>query len=70
MSFHVLGQRMVVLDKLPIAEMLFNSRSALYSDRPFPTMGGLLMEREKSIFMMYASFKHPIYLLLTCPEPL
>ncbi|CAA7262059.1 unnamed protein product [Cyclocybe aegerita] len=49
-SFHVLGRRIVVINFAAVAEDLLGKRSAVYSDRPFPTMGGELMKREKSIF--------------------
>ncbi|CAA7270108.1 unnamed protein product [Cyclocybe aegerita] len=49
-SFHVLGRRMVVINSAAVAEDLLGKRSSIYSDRPFPTMGGELMKREKSIF--------------------
>ncbi|KAJ6567325.1 cytochrome P450 [Mycena vulgaris] len=49
-SFHILGRRMVVLNSAADAFNLLSKRSAIYSDRPFATMGGLLMRREKSIF--------------------
>ena len=55
-SFHVLGRRIVILNTAKIATELLDSNSATYSDRPFPTMSGLLMRREKSIFLMYVSF--------------
>ena len=49
-SFHVLRRRMVVLNSRAVAEDLLNKRNTNYSDRPFPTMAGQLMKREKSIF--------------------
>ncbi|KAJ7144999.1 cytochrome P450 [Mycena crocata] len=49
-SFHILGRRMVVLNSAANAVDLLTKRSAIYSDRPFPTMAGLLMKREKSMF--------------------
>jgi cytochrome P450 len=49
-SFHVLRRRMVVLNSRTVAEDLFNKRSPIYSDRPFPMMAGVLMKREKSMF--------------------
>jgi hypothetical protein len=54
-SFHILGRRMVVLNSAADAANLLTKRSTIYSDRPFPTMAGLLMRREKSIFYMYES---------------
>ncbi|KAI5121763.1 hypothetical protein M0805_009574 [Coniferiporia weirii] len=51
-SFHVLGRRIIVLNNARVAEEMLDQLSAIYSDRPFPTMAGLLMRREKSIFMM------------------
>lgn len=51
-SFHILGRRMVVLNTATDAVNLLNKRSAVYSDRPFPTMAGLLLHREKSMFYM------------------
>ncbi|KAF7360503.1 O-methylsterigmatocystin oxidoreductase [Mycena venus] len=55
-SFHVLGRRMVVLNSAADAINLLDKRSHIYSDRPFPTMAGLLMRREKSIFYMHANY--------------
>ncbi|KAF8582288.1 cytochrome P450 [Ramaria rubella] len=51
-SFHILGRRIVVINSRAMAEELLDHRGAIYSDRPFPTMSGLLMKREKSIFIM------------------
>ncbi|KAF5375318.1 hypothetical protein D9757_009670 [Collybiopsis confluens] len=49
-SFHILGRRIVILNTKTAADDLFNKRSSNYSDRPFPTMAGTLMKREKSMF--------------------
>ncbi|KAF8517574.1 cytochrome P450 [Hysterangium stoloniferum] len=35
-----------------MAELLLDQRGAIYSDRPFPMMSGLLMNRHKSMFYM------------------
>jgi len=51
-SFHVLGRRMVVINSVKVANDLLGKRSNIYSDRAFPTMAGLLMKREKSMFYM------------------
>lgn len=42
----------MVLNSLKAVEDLLVKRSVMYSDRPFPTMAGKLMKREKSIFFM------------------
>ena len=52
MSFHVLGRRIIVLNKGSIATEMLDKNSNIYSDRPFPIMAGLLLRREKSIFFM------------------
>ncbi|KAJ6630953.1 cytochrome P450 [Mycena sp. CBHHK59/15] len=49
-SFHLLGKRMVILNSATDAINLLSKRSSIYSDRPFPTMAGVLMRREKSMF--------------------
>ncbi|KAF8212348.1 cytochrome P450 [Mycena galopus ATCC 62051] len=49
-SFHILGRRMIILNSAADAFNLFSKRSSIYSDRPFATMSGRLMRREKSIF--------------------
>ncbi|KAF7363348.1 O-methylsterigmatocystin oxidoreductase [Mycena sanguinolenta] len=49
-SFHILGRRLIVLNSAADAFNLFSKRSSIYSDRPFATMAGRLMRREKSIF--------------------
>ncbi|KAJ7122870.1 cytochrome P450 [Mycena epipterygia] len=49
-SFHILGRRMVILNSATDAFNLLSKRSSNYSDRPFATMSGRLMQREKSIF--------------------
>ncbi|KAJ7491019.1 cytochrome P450 [Mycena latifolia] len=41
---------MVVLNSATDAVNLLSKRSAIYSDRPFPPMAGVLMRREKSMF--------------------
>ncbi|KAJ6538524.1 cytochrome P450 [Mycena vulgaris] len=41
---------MVVLNSASDAVNLLTKRSAIYSDRPFPPMAGVLMRREKSMF--------------------
>ncbi|KAJ7468580.1 cytochrome P450 [Mycena latifolia] len=41
---------MVILNSAADAFNLLSKCSAIYSDRPFPTMGGVLMRREKSLF--------------------
>lgn len=46
----------MILNTFEAAEALLVKRSSNYSDRPFPTMSGKLMRREKSIFMMYVFF--------------
>ena len=51
-SFHVLGRRIVVLNTAQAATRMLDKNSGIYSDRPFPTMAGLLMRREKSFFYM------------------
>lgn len=54
-SFQVLGRRFVVLNTAPMAERMLEAHSATFSDRPFPPMSGVLMRRDKSIFLMCAS---------------
>ncbi|KAL0567928.1 hypothetical protein V5O48_014070 [Marasmius crinis-equi] len=51
-SFHILGRRITVVNSKEVANDLFNKRSTIYSDRPFPVFAGELMRREKSIFNM------------------
>ncbi|KAL0572611.1 hypothetical protein V5O48_009355 [Marasmius crinis-equi] len=51
-SFHILGRRITVVQTKEVANDLFNKRPTIYNDRPFPTMAGVLMKREKSIFSM------------------
>ena len=51
-SFHVLGRRIIVLNTAQAATRMLEKNSSIYSDRPFPTMAGLLMRREKSFFYM------------------
>ncbi|KAJ7046673.1 cytochrome P450 [Mycena alexandri] len=41
---------MIILNSAADAFNLLSKRSSIYSDRPFATMGGRLMRREKSIF--------------------
>ncbi|KAJ7108851.1 cytochrome P450 [Mycena crocata] len=41
---------MVILNSVSDATNLLSKRSFIYSDRPFPTMAGTLMRREKSMF--------------------
>ena len=51
-SFQVLGRRFVVLNTAKMAEEMLDKQSATFSDRPFPVMSGVLMRREKSMFLM------------------
>ncbi|KAJ7774715.1 cytochrome P450 [Mycena metata] len=51
-SFHILGRRMTILNSAADAFNLLSKRSSIYSDRPFATMAGRLMRREKSIFCL------------------
>lgn len=44
---------MLILNSVASVEDLFVKRSVNYSDRPFPTMAGVLMKREKSMFLSY-----------------
>ncbi|KAJ7215314.1 cytochrome P450 [Mycena haematopus] len=60
-SFHILGRRMVVLNSSTDAFNLLTKRSAIYSDRPFPTMAGVLMRREKSIFSISYNERFKMY---------
>ncbi|KAJ7348867.1 cytochrome P450 [Mycena albidolilacea] len=60
-SFHILGRRMAVLNSAADAANLLTKRSAIYSDRPFPTMAGLLMRREKSIFYISYNERFKMY---------
>ncbi|TFK31795.1 cytochrome P450 [Crucibulum laeve] len=50
MSFHILGRRVVIIDKPSVAEDLLTRRALIYSDRHFPPMGGELMKREHNMF--------------------
>ncbi|KAF7324453.1 Cytochrome P450 [Mycena sanguinolenta] len=60
-SFHILGRRMVVLNSSTDAINLLTKRSAIYSDRPFPTMAGVLLRREKSIFSISYNERFKMY---------
>ena len=51
-SFHALGRHIIVLNTAQAATRMLDKNSGIYSDRPFPTMAGLLMRREKSFFYM------------------
>ncbi|KAF8914064.1 hypothetical protein CPB84DRAFT_1820011, partial [Gymnopilus junonius] len=57
-SFHILGRRMVVLNSAAVAEDLLNKRSLIYSDRPFSTMAGELMQREKSLLFFDGHWRY------------
>ncbi|KAJ7778809.1 hypothetical protein DFH07DRAFT_766009 [Mycena maculata] len=57
-SFHILGHRMVVLNSAADAANLLTKRSAVYSDRLFPTMAGLLLRHEKSMFYIHRKLMH------------
>ncbi|KDR79567.1 hypothetical protein GALMADRAFT_93497 [Galerina marginata CBS 339.88] len=60
-SFHLLGRRIVVLNSTSVAEALLVRRSTIYSDRPFPPMGGQLMRREKNVFHISYNERFKIY---------
>ncbi|KAK7024048.1 O-methylsterigmatocystin oxidoreductase [Favolaschia claudopus] len=60
-SFHILGRRMVIINTMEDAINLLNKRSGVYSDRPFPTMAGVLMRREKSIFYISYNERFKMY---------
>ncbi|KAJ7691746.1 cytochrome P450 [Mycena rosella] len=60
-SFHLLGKRMVILNSASDANNLLSKRSSNYSDRPFPTMAGILMRREKSMFYISHNERFKIY---------
>ncbi|KAJ7891352.1 cytochrome P450 [Mycena olivaceomarginata] len=62
-GFHLAARlSRLVLNSAADAANLLTKRSTIYSDRPFPTMAGLLMRREKSIFLhrfkMYRKLMH------------
>ncbi|KAJ7684384.1 cytochrome P450 [Mycena polygramma] len=52
---------MVVLNSATDAANLLTKRSAIYSDRPFPTMAGVLLRREKSIFYISYNERFKMY---------
>ncbi|KAF7359102.1 Cytochrome P450 [Mycena sanguinolenta] len=54
-------QVMVVLNSSTDAINLLTKRSAIYSDRPFPTMAGVLLRREKSIFSISYNERFKMY---------
>ncbi|KAJ7491020.1 cytochrome P450 [Mycena latifolia] len=52
---------MVVLNSAADAVNLLAKCSTIYSDRPFPTMAGVLMGREKSIFLISYNERFKMY---------
>ncbi|KAJ3837356.1 cytochrome P450 [Lentinula raphanica] len=52
---------MVVLNSAATAFDLLGKRSAIYSDRPFPMMAGVLMKREKSMFYISYNERFKMY---------
>ncbi|KZW02337.1 cytochrome P450 [Exidia glandulosa HHB12029] len=61
-SFHILGQRIVILNSFEVASELLNKRASIYSDRPLKYMYDVLMGRRTAVFNISASDdRHRIY---------
>ncbi|KZV93041.1 cytochrome P450 [Exidia glandulosa HHB12029] len=61
-SFHILGQRSIVINSFAAAGELLNKRASVYSERPLRQMLDVVMDRGSAVFNVTASDeRHKVY---------